>query len=364
MNQRSSPTRSPKAMRLAKWSLNGIEVLDVKKSYRFEQGFTLELYTSPDSQEARDAFVARHIGPDERDIAAMLAAVGARSLDHLIELAVPQAIRSARPLDLPSAVDEPTALAELRAMAERNEVTTPLIGMGYYGTAMPGVVLRRLMESPGWYTAYTPYQAEVSQGRLEALLNYQQMVVDLTGMELANASLLDEATAAAEAMAMARRVAKVPSSRFFVDRDTHPQTLAVIRTRARHLGIEVLEGEGAIAKYREGMLRNLYIAPQLLDLPEPRTDIWHPNDRSEPGYADEFIDSYAALWDRDAGALRILREAHEAAAPDIGRLIDLRARMAELQDQRYDPDHDARWRLLVQEEKALLGDPGAERSGA
>ncbi len=195
--------------------------------------------------EARDAFVARHIGPDERDLAAMLEAVGASSLDHLIELAVPAAIRTARPLDLPAAVDEPTALAELRVMAERNEVTTPLIGMGYYGTAMPGVVLRRLMESPGWYTAYTPYQAEVSQGRLEALLNYQQMVVDLTGMELANASLLDEATAAAEAMTMARRVAKVSGNRFFVDRDTHPQTLAVIRTRARHLGIEVLEADAA-----------------------------------------------------------------------------------------------------------------------
>src|SRR4051794_1465155 len=115
--------------------------------------------------EARDAFVGRHIGPSEDEIAAMLELVGATSLEDMTEKAVPAQIRAARPLELPAAVDEPSALAELRAMAERNEVTTPLIGMGYYGTAMPAVVLRRLMESPGWYTAYTPYQAEVSQGR-------------------------------------------------------------------------------------------------------------------------------------------------------------------------------------------------------
>jgi glycine dehydrogenase len=195
--------------------------------------------------EARDAFVGRHIGPNDDEIAAMLATVEASSLEDLTARAVPAQIRTDRPLNLPPAVDEPSALAELRVMAERNEVTTPLIGMGYYGTSMPAVVLRRLMESPGWYTAYTPYQAEVSQGRLEALLNYQQMVVDLTAMDLANASLLDEATAAAEAMAMAHRVAKTKSDRFFVDRDTHPQTLAVVRTRAGHLGIEIVEGDPA-----------------------------------------------------------------------------------------------------------------------
>jgi tetratricopeptide (TPR) repeat protein len=121
---------------------------------------------------------------------------------------------------------------------------------------------------------------------------------------------------------------------------------------------------GAVLRYREGMLRNPYIAPQLLDLPEPRTDIWHPSDRSEPAYADDFVDSYAGLWDRDAGALRILREAHETAAPSVGALIDLRARMAELQDQRYDPGHDAKWRALVEEEKALLGEAGNGRAGA
>jgi glycine dehydrogenase len=193
--------------------------------------------------EARDAFIPRHIGPSEAELAAMLQALGLASLDELVERAVPAQIRSAQPLDLPPPIDEAGCLDELRIIAERNQVLTSLIGMGYYGTAMPGVVLRRLMESPGWYTAYTPYQAEVSQGRLEALLSWQQMVADLTGMELANASLLDEATAAAEAMTMAHRVAKATSDRFFVDRDTHPQTLAVVRTRARHLGIEVVAGD-------------------------------------------------------------------------------------------------------------------------
>jgi len=124
------------------------------------------------------------------------------------------------------------------------------------------------------------------------------------------------------------------------------------------------EEAGALAKYREAMLRNPYIAPQLLDLPEPRTDIWHPSDRSEPSYADEFVDSYAGLWDRDPGALRILREAHETAAPAVRKLVDLRARMAELQDQRFDPNHDSKWRALVDEEKALLGETGQGRTGA
>ncbi|HET6467353.1 MAG TPA: aminomethyl-transferring glycine dehydrogenase [Geminicoccaceae bacterium] len=195
--------------------------------------------------EAHDEFVRRHIGPSDGEIGAMLRTVGAGSLDELIERAVPAGIRAAEPLDLPPPLAEAEALDALRRIADRNEVQTSLIGMGYYGTAMPGVILRRLMENPGWYTAYTPYQAEVSQGRLEALLTWQQMVSDLTGMALANASLLDEATAAAEAMTMAHRIAKAGSERFFVDADTHPQTIAVVRTRALPLGIEVVVGDPA-----------------------------------------------------------------------------------------------------------------------
>ena len=134
---------------------------------------------------------------------------------------------------------ERTALSYLRTMAERNEVFVSMIGMGYYGTITPKVILRNVLENPGWYTAYTPYQAEVSQGRLEALLNFQQMVIDMTGLEIANASLLDEATAAAEAMAMAKRVVKTSANVFFVDADTHPQTIGVIETRAHAFGYEV-----------------------------------------------------------------------------------------------------------------------------
>jgi glycine dehydrogenase len=193
--------------------------------------------------EAPGAFVGRHIGPDEPEVAAMLETVGAGSLDELIEHAAPAAIRTERPLALPPAIGEDQALAALRALASRNRVLTSMIGMGYYGTHTPSVILRNVLENPGWYTAYTPYQAEVSQGRLEALLNFQQMVGDLTGLEFANASLLDEATAAAEAMAMARRASRSQSEAFFVDADCHPQTLAVLRTRAGAFGFEIVVGD-------------------------------------------------------------------------------------------------------------------------
>ncbi|MDH3740609.1 MAG: aminomethyl-transferring glycine dehydrogenase [Hyphomicrobiales bacterium] len=188
-------------------------------------------------------FIPRHIGPRDDDIAEMLKDVGAKSLDDLIAKVVPGDIRTKRPLDMPEALSERNALSDLRRMAGRNQAFTSMIGMGYYGCVTPKVVLRRLMESPGWYTAYTPYQAEVSQGRLEALLNYQQMVSDLTGLELANASLLDEGTAAAEAMAMAQRASKKKTLTFFVDADTHPQTLAVIETRAKAFGYEIVTGD-------------------------------------------------------------------------------------------------------------------------
>ncbi len=186
------------------------------------------------------AFVRRHIGPSEADQARMLAALGLRSLDELLERAVPAPIRSTRPLALPEPLSEVEVLAELQRMAAANARRIALIGMGYYGTVTPGVILRNVLENPGWYTAYTPYQAEISQGRLEALLVWQQMICDLTGMEVANASLLDEATAAAEAMTMARRIGRAGSARLLVDPDTHPQTIAVLRTRAQPLGIEVV----------------------------------------------------------------------------------------------------------------------------
>jgi glycine dehydrogenase len=188
-------------------------------------------------------FIPRHIGPSDTEVAEMLKLLGAASLDEFIDRAVPKKLRSKRPLELPPAKSERAALSYLRSMAERNEVFTSMIGMGYYGTVTPKVILRNVLENPGWYTAYTPYQAEVSQGRLEALLNFQQMTVDLTGLELANASLLDEATAAAEAMAMAKRIAKTSTDKFFIDRDTHPQTIGVVETRARGFGIEIVIGD-------------------------------------------------------------------------------------------------------------------------
>jgi len=193
--------------------------------------------------EMRGDFIRRHIGPGEPQLAEMLAALGLKSLDELVDKAVPAGIRSRELPRLPEAMSEREALSYLRRMAGRNRVFTTMIGMGYYGTITPSVIVRNVLENPGWYTAYTPYQAEVSQGRLEVLLNFQQMVMDLTGMELANASLLDEGTAAAEAMAMARRVSKSKSQSFFVSDDCHPQTIDVLRTRASSLGFEIVLGD-------------------------------------------------------------------------------------------------------------------------
>lgn len=196
--------------------------------------------------QARDAFIGRHIGPTPAQIEEMLATVGAASLAELIETTVPAAILRRDVMDLPAPLDEHAALAKLRAIAGRNRVFRSYIGMGYNDTFTPPVILRNVIENPGWYTAYTPYQPEISQGRLEGLLNYQQLVMDLTGMELANASLLDEGTAAAEAMTLCHRVNKKSrSQRFFVAADCHPQTIAVVRTRAEHLGLEVVVGEAA-----------------------------------------------------------------------------------------------------------------------
>ena len=184
-------------------------------------------------------FIARHIGIDEADEIHMLNVVGSASRRALIDGIVPRAIARSRAMVIPPPVTEAAALRQLKAIAAKNQVFKSFIGQGYYGTYTPGVILRNVLENPAWYTAYTPYQAEISQGRLEALINFQTMVCDLTGMTIANASMLDEATAAAEAMTLARRSVKSKSKVFIVAGDCHPQTIEVIQTRAKPLGIEV-----------------------------------------------------------------------------------------------------------------------------
>ena len=193
--------------------------------------------------EAATTFVRRHVGPSPRDVTAMLEVVGAKSLGELMGETLPGSIRQKTPLDLPPALSETEALAHMRGLASRNQVFTSLIGQGYSGTILPAVIRRNVLENPAWYTAYTPYQPEISQGRLEALFNFQTMICDLTGLDVANASLLDEATAAAEAMALAERAAQTKPKSFFVDAEVHPQTLAVLRTRAEPLGWQLIVGD-------------------------------------------------------------------------------------------------------------------------
>jgi glycine dehydrogenase len=197
---------------------------------------------SLDQLEAHGAFIGRHIGPSEPEQAAMLTALGYPTRTAMIDNVIPPAIRRAAAMDLKPSCSEAEALAELRAIAAKNKVLKSCIGQGYYGTHTPGVVLRNIFENPAWYTAYTPYQPEIAQGRLEALINFQTMVADLTGMAIANASMLDEATAGAEAMTLARRVAKNKSNTFLVAGDCHPQTIEVVQTRAKPLGIDVVVG--------------------------------------------------------------------------------------------------------------------------
>jgi glycine dehydrogenase len=188
-----------------------------------------------------NSFARRHIGPSEAEVAEMLNELGFEGLDSLINAAVPKNIRLDRQLKLPEAKSETEALAELRAISRKNKLARSFIGAGYYDCITPPVIQRNILENPGWYTAYTPYQAEIAQGRLEALLNFQQMIIDLTALDIANASLLDEATAAAEAMSLCR--AAVPNRKtFFVADDCHPQTIAVVQTRAKPLGIEIKIG--------------------------------------------------------------------------------------------------------------------------
>ena len=188
----------------------------------------------------RDSFSNRHNGPNQSEIVQMLEVLGIASLDDLIDKTVPGTIRLKNGLQLPTALDEAAALAQLKALASKNQVYRSFIGMGYYNCITPPVILRNILENPGWYTAYTPYQAEIAQGRLEALLNFQTMVIELTGLEIANSSLLDEGTAAAEAMSMSYGVCKNKAEAFFVDRSCHPQTIEVLKTRANPLGIELI----------------------------------------------------------------------------------------------------------------------------
>ena len=190
--------------------------------------------------EQHDAFLERHIGPNDAEIAHMLGVVGQASLDALTDAIVPASIKSPGPLALPEPITEVEAIAKIRKIADANLVFRSFIGQGYYGTHTPNVILRNILENPAWYTAYTPYQAEISQGRMEALINFQTLCADLTGMEIANASLLDEATACAEAMTLAKRSCKSKSNAFFVSRGVHPQTLEVLKTRAEPLGIELV----------------------------------------------------------------------------------------------------------------------------
>ncbi len=195
--------------------------------------------------ELKGDFIRRHIGSNDDQLDLICKLLGLNSIEDIVDKAIPESILSKNPLSLTETISERAVITNLRKIRERNQVFRSMIGMGYYGTIMPSVIKRNILENPAWYTAYTPYQAEISQGRLEALLNFQQMVTDLTGMTLANASLLDEATAAAEAMAMCKRLSKTKNNTFFMDEECHPQTIAVVQTRAKYFGITLKVGKVA-----------------------------------------------------------------------------------------------------------------------
>src|SRR5712691_7239102 len=210
-----------------------------------------------------DRFVDRHLGPDLEEVEEMLQSLGLRNLDELIDRTVPSSIRLRRPLDLPPGRSEFGLLREVAEIAAKNQIFRSYLGMGYSDTVTPPVIQRNVLENPGWYTQYTPYQPEIAQGRLEALLNYQTMVEDLTGLPVANASLLDEGTAAAEAMTMFHNIASNGSNAFYVAPDCHPQTIDVVRTRARPFGIEIVSALdkpvfGALLQYpaTDGAIRD------------------------------------------------------------------------------------------------------------
>src|SRR3982750_4440272 len=199
---------------------------------------------------AAESFVPRHVGPHEKDVAEMVKTLGFSSLDELIDATVPRKIRWREGLNLPKGLTELEVLTYFRALAAKNQVFRSFIGMGYADCVTPPVIQRNIIENPGWYTAYTPYQAEVAQGRLEALLNFQTMVIDLTGLEIANASLLDEATSAAEAMTMSYALKGKPGKEvFLVAAECHPQTIDVVKTRAHARGITVVVGDAETATF-------------------------------------------------------------------------------------------------------------------
>ena len=206
--------------------------------------------------QSSSSFTIRHIGPNSDSIRQMLEVLGISSLDALIEQTIPNAIRLSRPLELPIAQSEYAALISLKKIAAKNQVFRSFIGMGYSDCITPPVIQRNILENPGWYTAYTPYQPEIAQGRLEALLNFQTMIIDLTGLEIANASLLDEGTAAAEAMTMSYGVCKNKANSFFVSDYCHPQTIDVLRTRARPLGINLIIADHQTFDFSEPIFRS------------------------------------------------------------------------------------------------------------
>jgi glycine dehydrogenase len=245
-----------------------------------------------------DNFIPRHIGPRASDLQEMLTVIGVGSLDELVDRSIPASIRMEGRMMLSEPLTESQALADLASLADHNRVFRSYIGMGYYGTITPRVVQRNILENPGWYTQYTPYQAEIAQGRLEALLNFQTMVADLTGMEIANASMLDESTAAAEAMTMAQRLMPRNSDAnvFFISEKCFPQTIAVVRTRAEPLGIEVVVGDHRTYDFA---------APTCGVL------VQYPDAEGEVGRFDEF---FAAA--HEAGRRLAHQGAHESFWPD------------------------------------------------
>ena len=248
------------------------------------------------TNEAAATFLRRHIGPSPRDVEAMLATVGAKSLTALMDETLPASIRQQAPLDLGTALSETEALSHMNELAAGNATFTSLIGQGYYGTVLPAVIQRNILENPAWYTAYTPYQPEISQGRLEALFNFQTMICDLTGLDIANASLLDEATAAAEAMALAERHSQVKAKAFFVDREVHPQTLAVLRTRAEPLGWHLIVGDPATDLDKADVLGGLLQYPGTSgEVRDPPAPAWDPDER--PRAAQDSVDGFGHLLD-------------------------------------------------------------------
>ena len=221
-----------------------------------------------------DQFIDRHLGPRPDDIKEMLSTLGYSSLEDLMDAVVPSDIRRDQPLDIPSAKTEPEALGALCEIASENQVYRSYIGMGYSNCYTPNVILRNLLENPGWYTAYTPYQPEIAQGRLEALLNYQTMVTDLTGLDVANASLLDEGTAAAEAMTLTIAATKrVDDPVYLVDENCHPQTIAVIKTRAEVRGIQITAGDPRSFEFEPGVVGALVQYPATLGNIEDYRDL-------------------------------------------------------------------------------------------